>query len=57
MRRRKVESFDDMAAAPEGVWYEMPDGVDLEILDLTTDPPTRRFKKRAARRGGNERAR
>ena len=46
MKRRKVESFEDMLAAPEGVWYEMPHGVDLEVLDETTDPPTHRLHLR-----------
>lgn len=46
MKRRKIESFDDMLRAPEGQWFEMPDGVDLEVLDETTDPPTLRLYKR-----------
>lgn len=46
MKRRKIESFEDMLRAPEGQWFELPEGGDVEVLDETTDPPTRRLYKR-----------
>jgi hypothetical protein len=54
MKRRKVESFEDMVAAPEGEWHEMPHGVDLEVFDETTDPPTHRLHLRLPGRVARE---
>jgi len=50
MRRRKIESFEDMLRAPEGQWFELPEGGDVEVLDETTDPPTRRLYMRLSPR-------
>ena len=52
MKRVKYRFPEDIDKAPEGVWIEAPDGVDVVIHDLTTDPPTLRFVSRSSRKGG-----
>lgn len=52
MKRVKYRFPEDIDKAPEGVWIEAPDGADVVIHDVTTDPPTLRFISRSSRKGG-----
>jgi hypothetical protein len=50
MRRLAVRSFDEMLKAPEGEWFSLPEGFDLEVIDDSGASRTRRLHVRLPRR-------